>query len=68
MSGPRGYLGLAAIQPGFAFWLNGYWILGTLFGALLMTNFFVALREKDKLRETFGECYNDHVASTRRWV
>jgi protein-S-isoprenylcysteine O-methyltransferase Ste14 len=34
----------------------------------LMTNFFVALREEDRLRETFGECYDDHVASTRRWV
>jgi len=63
-----GYLGLAVIELGLAGLLNSYWIVGTLAAALLMTHFFVVLREEDKLRRTFGASYDDYVASSRRWL
>ena len=63
-----GYLGLAVIQLGFAILLDNYWIVVTLTVALLIMNFFVVLREEDKLRRTFGKDYEAFCSSSRRWI
>ena len=63
-----GYLGLAVIQLGLALLIDGIWIAMTMAIAVLVTHVFVVRLEEEKLRQSFGQEYEQYRAYVRPWI
>ena len=63
-----GYLGLAVIQLGLALLIDGLWIAIVMVIAVVVTHVFVVRLEQEKLRQTFGQEYDQYVARVRPWI
>ncbi|MCP4385380.1 MAG: isoprenylcysteine carboxylmethyltransferase family protein [Hyphomicrobiales bacterium] len=63
-----GYLGLAVIQLGLAFLIDGFWIAVMTVVAVVVMDVFVIRLEEVKLGQTFGKPYEDYLGRVRRWI
>jgi protein-S-isoprenylcysteine O-methyltransferase Ste14 len=62
------YLAFSLLQLGIAIWINGLWLIATLFAALAVMACVVIPREEQYLERKFRGEYLDYKRSVRRWL
>jgi protein-S-isoprenylcysteine O-methyltransferase Ste14 len=62
------YLAFSMLQLGIAIWVNSWWLVATLAGAIVLIHYVVIPREERYLEARFGDEYRDYRTSVRRWL
>src|SRR5262245_33122244 len=62
------YLAFSILQLGIAVWVNSWWLVATLAGAIALVQYVVIPREEQYLEARFGAEYRDYNAPVRRWL
>ena len=63
-----GYLAMACLYVGLAFWFDVFWALVLLPLVLVAIQYYVIVREEAYLESKFGDEYRQYKARVRRWL